>query len=429
MIRAIGLFFLLLFQILGWTALILLTVMLLTFLLVLFVPIRYRVQVHNERCTDSLKHHPAENLQVHLQVHWLLHLLRISASYGPQGFKSQIRAAGIDILKALAWFRQKKEQRHNRRQMKKSMQDLAKDRMQADTRTQNPSEGQVQTAEIMRTSEESQAQDEETAQVSEENQAQAGTTQVSEESQAQAGGTTQASPEVQIQADAAVKDLAQESVPDSEDTGQLTEEQMQQEQVPKTNPELPVINEESTKKGQSNSKRKKRRQKKKKPFSNQKQKQKKAKKLSGTKNRQKAYDQAGSSESEPGFFKRLRSQIDRVRKEIKDETNRYAVGRVWAELLKMIRSYRPRKLRADLSFSLADPALTGQAVGLVSLLPWIYRYPCRIVPDFTSEQLYLEGEIFAQGKIRVSVFALATLRLLRDKKIMQVVRRLLGREH
>ena len=427
MIRAIGLFFLLLFQILGWTALILLTVMLLTFLLVLFVPIRYRVQVHNERCTDSLKHHPAENLQVHLQVHWLLHLLRISASYGPQGFKSQIRAAGIDILKALAWFRQKKEQRHNRRQMKKSMQDLAKDRMQADTSMPNPSEGQVQTAEIMRTSEESQAQDEETAQVSEESQAQAGTTQVSEESQAQAGGTTQASPEVQIQADAAAKDLAQESVPDSEDTGQLTEEQMQQEQVPKTNPELPVINEESTKKGQSNSKRKKRRQKKKKPFSNHK--PKKAKKLSGTKNRQKAYDQAGSSESEPGFFKRLRSQIARVRKEIKDETNRYAVGRVWAELLKMIRSYRPRKLRADLSFSLADPALTGQAVGLVSLLPWIYRYPCRIVPDFTSEQLYLEGEIFAQGKIRVSVFALATLRLLRDKKFMQVVRRLLGREH
>lgn len=429
MIRAIGLFFLLLFQILGWTALILLTVMLLTFLLVLFVPIRYRVQVHNERCTDSLKHHPAENLQVHLQVHWLLHLLRISASCGPQGFKSQIRAAGIDIIKVLAWLKQKKEQRHNRRQMKKSMQNLAKDRKQADTSMPNPSEGQVQTAEIMRTSEESQAQDEETAQVSEESQAQAGTTQVSEEGQAQAGGTTQASPEVQIQADAAVKDLAQESVPDSEDTGQLTEEQMQQEQVPKTNPELPVINEESTKKGQSNSKRKKRRQKKKKPFSNQKQKQKKAKKLSGTKNRQKAYDQAGSSESEPGFFKRLRSQIDRVRKEIKDETNRYAVGRVWAELLKMIRSYRPRKLRADLSFSLADPALTGQAVGLVSLLPWIYRYPCRIVPDFTSEQLYLEGEIFAQGKIRVSVFALATLRLLRDKKIMQVVRRLLGREH
>lgn len=427
MIRAIGLFFLLLFQILGWTALILLTVMLLTFLLVLFVPIRYRVQVHNERCTDSLKHHPAENLQVHLQVHWLLHLLRISASYGPQGFKSQIRAAGIDIIKVLAWLKQKKEQRHNRRQMKKSMQNLAKDRKQADTSMPNPSEGQVQTAEIMRTSEESQAQAEGTTQISEESQAQAGTTQVSEEGQAQAGGTTQASPEVQIQADAAVKDLAQESVPDSEDTGQLTEEQMQQEQVPKTNPELPVINEESTKKGQSNSKRKKRRQKKKKPFSNQK--QKKAKKLSGTKNRQKAYDQAGSSESEPGFFKRLRSQIARVRKEIKDETNRYAVGRVWAELLKMIRSYRPRKLRADLSFSLADPALTGQAVGLVSLLPWIYRYPCRIVPDFTSEQLYLEGEIFAQGKIRVSVFALATLRLLRDKKIMQVVRRLLGREH
>ena len=61
-------------------------------------------------------------------------------------------------------------------------------------------------------------------------------------------------------------------------------------------------------------------------------------------------------------------------------------------------------------------------------MPIVYRYPCRIIPDFTSDQLYVEGELAAQGKVHVIVFLLTLLRLLLDKQFMQVVRRLMKRK-
>ena len=436
MIRTIGLFFLLLLKILGFTALFLLAFFLLAFLLVLFVPVRYQVQVHNERSMEPGKHHPAENLRVQLQVHWLLHLLQIKASYGPQGFSSRIRAAGIDIPKALAWIKNKKEQKHNRRRAKKSRQkqaegavqeewktpdttqagetmpESAKGLSQADEAAPEAEKGRIQADRIVQESAKGQVQADRTVQESAKGQVQADRiVQESAKGQIQADQIVQESAKGQVQADRTAADSAQ----DYRETGHLTAAEVVQEPFAKTDAQIPLQKKASEKEGRPDSKRKKRR-KKKKSFP----KRKKS-------NTQKPHRPSGPSEPNPGIFARLRGQIARVRKEIKDETNRYAVSRIWRELLKIICSYKPRKLRADITFSLADPALTGQATGLISLLPWIYRYPCRICPDFTSEQLYLEGEVFAQGRVSVLVFALSALRLLCDKTFMRTVRRLLGR--
>lgn len=408
MIRTIGLFFLLLLKILGFTALFLLAFFLLAFLLVLFVPVRYQVQVHNERSMEPGKHHPAENLRVQLQVHWLLHLLQIKASYGPQGFSSRIRAAGIDIPKALAWIKNKKEQKHNRRRAKKSRQKPAEGGVQEEWKTPDT----TQAGETMPESAKGLSQADEAAPEAEKGRIQADRiVQESAKGQVQADRTVQESAKGQVQADRTAADSAQ----DYRETGHLTAAEVVQEPFAKTDAQIPLQKKASEKEGRPDSKRKKRR-KKKKSFP----KRKKS-------NTQKPHRPSGPSEPNPGIFARLRGQIARVRKEIKDETNRYAVSRIWRELLKIICSYKPRKLRADITFSLADPALTGQATGLISLLPWIYRYPCRICPDFTSEQLYLEGEVFAQGRVSVLVFALSALRLLCDKTFMRTVRRLLGR--
>ena len=132
--------------------------------------------------------------------------------------------------------------------------------------------------------------------------------------------------------------------------------------------------------------------------------------------------------SRQGIFSKIRFWYQRVRKEITDEVNQHALSHFWRELLKLLKSYKPRKLKADVSFSLADPALTGTVTGVFSMMPLLYRYPCRIVPDFTSEKLYVEGEILARGRVTVLVFLLSVLRLLRDKEFMHVVRRLMKRE-
>lgn len=379
MIRTTGLFLLLLLKVLGWALLILLALFLLSVLLVLFVPVRYQVQLHNERSMDCEKQNLMENFRLQLQVHWLLHLLQISASYGSQGFQSQIRAAGIDIPKVLAWLKKKKELKHNRRQAKKGTKKTAEDRTQSDGKTMEPTQ-----QESLHVFEETRRQEPDSDQL------------FAEKSESDPGA-----------APASMTSVTSTETIFTNDT------------------EIPIQKAASDKEQRSRSKTHKRRQKKKNPFPAGK--DPKPPKAAKKKKRQETGDQADPSEAEPGFFARLRSRYAQIRKEIKDETNRYAVGRVWAEFLKVIRSCRPRKLRADISFSLADPAFTGLAVGQISLLPWIYRYPCSISPDFTSEQMYVEGEIFAQGKVSVYVFVLTALRLLRDKKFMRTVRRLLGR--
>lgn len=398
MIRTTGLFLLLLLKVLGWALLILLALFLLFVLLVLFVPVRYQVQLHNERSTDCEKHNLMKNVRLQLQVHWLLHLLQISASYGSQGFQSQIRAAGIDIPKALAWLKKKKERRHNRRQAKKGAKKTAEDRTQSDGKTMEP------TQESLHVLEETRRQEPDSDQLFAEKS----------ESDPRAASTS---------AEKSESDPG--AAPASGNSRTSGNSGNSIETISTNDTEIPLQKAASDKEQRSGSKTHKRRQKKKNPFPAGK--DPKPPKAAKKKKRQETGEQADPSEAEPGFFARLRSRYAQIRKEIKDETNRYAVGRVWAEFLKVIRSCRPRKLRADISFSLADPAFTGLAVGHISLLPWIYRYPCSISPDFTSEQMYVEGEIFAQGKVSVYVFVLTALRLLRDKKFMRTVRRLLGR--
>lgn len=123
----------------------------------------------------------------------------------------------------------------------------------------------------------------------------------------------------------------------------------------------------------------------------------------------------------------IHDRLQAFHKEFTDQTNRQAVAHIWKELLFLLRSFKPRKIKADLAFSLADPAFTGNVLGFFSMFPYIYKYPCQIIPDFNSEVVYVEGEFFAKGKITVIVFLISLLRLWRDKEFKHVFNRVTGR--
>ena len=80
MIQAVGLFFLMLLKIAGWILLVLLAVILAVLLFVLFVPVRYRVFVQNEKALE-----PGSNLvkklKVQVKVSWLLHCIHFLTTF------------------------------------------------------------------------------------------------------------------------------------------------------------------------------------------------------------------------------------------------------------------------------------------------------------------------------------------------------------
>lgn len=400
MIRTMGLFLLLLLKILGWVLLILLLLLIAVVLLVLFVPVRYDIRMQNKRSTEPGQKNPIAELQLQLKVNWLLHLLHVTVSYGPEGLQNKIRVAGIDIPKLLAQLPKRREARHKRREEKKRRRTVqeSQNSLQTKNSAAEADKTESENSEIF-----SQAEDEtgEDRQVSEES---IGKTE--KEPSAEAGSVITAKEQGQPlkkKSDSDIKEQTQ-VFKDSSETGIDTEEQSEKpEAASRSQKHRERLRKKNRKKAVKTEKQKKLPKKASKP-------------------------QKESVSSEPGMITKIRTQLGRLHKEYVDETNRHAVSHLWKELRKLLRSYKPRKLKADVTFSLANPALTGGAVGAISLLPWIYRYPCSIVPDFTSEKLYIEGEVLVRGKVTVSVFVFSLLRLLCDKEFKQVVRRVIKRD-
>lgn len=377
MMKAIGPFLLLLLKVLGWALLALLLVLLTLLLLALFVPVRYDALVENERSMEPGQRNPVANLRVRLRVGWLLRFVHVCIRYGPGGIENDIRVAGIDIKKALAWLSRKKEEKKKEAKKKEAKKKRAKAKKRS-----------------------RQAKDPVGSGTGSEKSGQSMEAQFSPEPEAQ---------------------------------GQMQEEESgygkgpeSQEQFLNKEPGFKAVGEgrNSEKKAESKEKKQKRKAAKRKG-SKRKESSRKQERRSKEPSRQEREAVPGSL-GEPGIFSKIRSQIHRIHAELSDQVNRHAASHLWKELLKLFKSYRPRELKVDMTFSLADPALTGGVVGIISLMPWIYRYPCSVIPDFTSDRLYIEGEVAAKGRVFLCVFLLGLLRMLRDKEFMQAFRRLMG---
>ncbi len=80
-------------------------------------------------------------------------------------------------------------------------------------------------------------------------------------------------------------------------------------------------------------------------------------------------------------------------------------------------------MKADLIYSLADPANTGYAAAALSLCPVVYKKGCGITPDFESEKLYAKGWMDASGHVRLIHPVCSGLRLLIDKDIRAIIKK------
>ncbi len=84
-------------------------------------------------------------------------------------------------------------------------------------------------------------------------------------------------------------------------------------------------------------------------------------------------------------------------KNVTEEHHKNAVLFLVKKIFWILSRIKPTVMEADLDFSLGDPALTGGATGIISLLPVCYGKQCRIIPDFESDDPYIWGSISLKG--------------------------------
>lgn len=118
--------------------------------------------------------------------------------------------------------------------------------------------------------------------------------------------------------------------------------------------------------------------------------------------------------------KRKTKKFGRLKEQLTDSGNHRAVSHIWKEIRYLLSHIKPKYLKAEISFSAGDPALTGGVTGALSLIPAVYRYDARIYPDFLSEKLYIKGSLEIKGHMALFHFIRSLFRLLRDKNIRRL---------
>ena len=90
-------------------------------------------------------------------------------------------------------------------------------------------------------------------------------------------------------------------------------------------------------------------------------------------------------------IKEALKKIKDVRTFLTDERHREVLPLIFTELKYLLTHFKFRRIQTDLTFSMGDPALTGQVLGGLCMLPFLYRYQVQVYPDFEAENTYEKG--------------------------------------
>ena len=149
------------------------------------------------------------------------------------------------------------------------------------------------------------------------------------------------------------------------------------------------------------------------------------------------FDDKPKSKKRPGFIGMIRNKTEKLKAGIrsfktkcvhiwellKPEENKMAIAAFFREIKYFLRHIAPHNIRADASFSTGDPATTGQALGAISTLPFVYRYRIHLLPDFEAERFYIQGNFDLKGHARGVHALFMAFRLLKDKHIRSLIKR------
>ena len=115
-------------------------------------------------------------------------------------------------------------------------------------------------------------------------------------------------------------------------------------------------------------------------------------------------------------IKEALKKIKDVRTFLTDERHREALPLIFTELKYLLTHFKFRRIQTDLTFSMGDPALTGQVLGGLCMLPFLYRYQVQVYPDFEAVNTYVTGTFDIKGRARGLHIAVSAVRLLGKKE-------------
>ena len=117
---------------------------------------------------------------------------------------------------------------------------------------------------------------------------------------------------------------------------------------------------------------------------------------------------------------KILTKIDHVMQFLDKPFTQKTISRVKKLLVTLLKSIKPRKSRADITFGLSNAADTGEMVGKIyAFYPLYYKW-LKLTPDFYEKGV--EGEFDIRGRIILAVIVFPALRILLSRDFRRTIK-------
>lgn len=126
-------------------------------------------------------------------------------------------------------------------------------------------------------------------------------------------------------------------------------------------------------------------------------------------------------------LKELYHVIKNVYEELTKPANSYTLGQLSKKLVRILKSYGPRRLDCDIDYGMDDPSITGIITGGISVFPLAYYEHVDIRPDFSADENYFKGYASLSGRVQLCVAVHSILSLFGDRTVRKNIFRILNK--
>lgn len=120
--------------------------------------------------------------------------------------------------------------------------------------------------------------------------------------------------------------------------------------------------------------------------------------------------------------KEILENIEYYRDLLLQKENRLLYGRCWKQVRRVLHHMRPRTIKADLVVGTGAPDTTGYLLAVYGMMLPLLGNHINIVPDFNAP--VLEGNLFLKGRIALFVLLHSGIKILLDKQLHGLIRKL-----
>ena len=124
--------------------------------------------------------------------------------------------------------------------------------------------------------------------------------------------------------------------------------------------------------------------------------------------------------------KKVEETITKVKKFwtfLKEEETKKAIALAKDVLKKTIRHILPRRFKGHINLGMEDPSTTGTILAACGAAYPVHKGNFLITPIFDTEELVVDGEARVKGHIFLIFFVIQGLRILRNKRIMCLIKK------